>query len=120
MKDELNVNGNKIERSFRPTDRYYFDFRKCSKKNGYAQVDTSQDAHYFGTWANPVTLKVITYLEGDVNEVTCDTPEAFANELRSIKQWNTENGHTFKGIDTLCDTDLDHCFESIGLGDLLY
>jgi len=117
---ETNVNGNRIERSFMPVDRYHFDFGKCSKKNGFAQVDTSQDAHYFGTWANPVTLKVITYLEGDVHEVTADTPEMFVKELRNIKQWNEENGYVFKGIDTLLDKDLDHCFEALGLGDLLH
>ena len=32
--------------------RYYFDGQACRSENGWAQVDTDQDAHYFGTWAN--------------------------------------------------------------------
>jgi len=117
---EKNANGNKIERSFNPIDRYYFDFKKCTRKNGWAQVDTEQDAHYYGTWANPVSLKVISYVEGDIYEVTADTPQAFARELRSIKHWNEENGYKFKGIDALFDADLTYCFDAIGLRDLLY
>ena len=37
-------------------ERYHFDFGECSACNGYAQVDTSQDAPYFGIWTNPMNL----------------------------------------------------------------
>jgi hypothetical protein len=40
-------------RGFEMTNRYTFDFGTCSPQNGFAQVDTGQDAYYFGTWANP-------------------------------------------------------------------
>ena len=38
----------KITREFAPADRYVYDFGLCSYKNGCAQVDTAQDASYFG------------------------------------------------------------------------
>ena len=39
----------KITREFCPGDRYTYDFGHCSYENGWAQVDTAQDASYFGT-----------------------------------------------------------------------
>ena len=43
----------KITREFCPGDRYVYDFGLCTYEKGWAQVDTAQDASYFGTWANP-------------------------------------------------------------------
>ena len=48
----------KITREFGPGDRYVYDFGLCSYENGWAQVDTAQDASYFGTWANPTRLMI--------------------------------------------------------------
>ena len=55
----------KITREFCPGDRYVYDFGLCSYENGWAQVDTAQDASYFGTWANPTRLMIFSYCEGD-------------------------------------------------------
>ena len=44
----------KTEKNFIEADRYLFDFYHCSTKKGYAQLDTSQDASYYGTWTNPL------------------------------------------------------------------
>ena len=39
----------KITRDFRPlSDRYSFDCGPCSYANGFAQIDTKQDAPCFG------------------------------------------------------------------------
>ena len=108
-------------RSFIPNgDRYRFDFGICSVKNGFAQVDTGQDAWYFGTWANPVTLTIVNYCEGDVSVRVAQSPEEFAEELKGIKTWNEESGHHFSGIDTMCNDDLDARFEALGLGELTH
>ena len=40
-------------REFASADRYRYDFGLCSYENGFSQVDTRQDAWYYGTWANP-------------------------------------------------------------------
>ena len=80
----------KTFREFNPTDRYVYDFKLCTTGKGFAQVDTSQDAHYFGTWASPKQLMIVCYLEGDVIIKTADNQQEFADELNNIKQWNEE------------------------------
>ena len=45
----------KIAREFCPGDRYTYDFGLCSFEKGWAQVDTAQDASYFGTWTRVQT-----------------------------------------------------------------
>ena len=110
----------KTVRDFWPTDRYIYDFKLCSTKDGWAQIDTSQDAHYYGTWANPEKLVVISYCEGDVTTNTADTPEEFVAEIRQIKEWNDENGHRFIGIDPGFNEELKRRFVDLGLADLLH
>ena len=64
-------------KKFMPADRYVFDFKLCAPRDGWAQVDTSQDASYYGTWANPFKLEVITYLEGDIVIKKADNTDEF-------------------------------------------
>ena len=89
----------KTERNFLPGDRYAYDFKHCTTAKGFAQVDTSQDASYFGTWANPFTLQIVSYCEGDVTIQTADNEAEFLQEILNIRIWNEENGHKFLGID---------------------
>ena len=107
----------KTIRDFAPSDRYLYDFGRCSVSNGFAQVDTSQDAHYFGTWANPEKLQVICYCEGDVTVETAETKEEFVQALRRLKDWPY---HEFKGIDPMENKALTERFKDLGLGDLLH
>ena len=48
-------------------DRYKYDFRQCKPSDGWAQLDTKQDAPYYGNWINPLTLETLSYCEGDVS-----------------------------------------------------
>jgi len=110
----------KTIREFRPADRYVYDFGVCSTKHGFAQVDTSQDASYYGTWANPEKLMIVCYCEGDVTIQTAQNIEEFVAELRNIEAWNHENGHIFKGIDPGSNEEIAAKFRDIGLDRLLY
>ena len=110
----------KITRGFNPADRYLYDFGQCSLKNGFAQVDTSQDASYFGTWANPYRFMTVCYCEGDVTISECDNGQEFAEELRKLKAWNEEYGHRFFGIDCGMDKQMKKAFLALGLADLLH
>lgn len=110
----------KTIRDFAPANRYVYDFGVCSINKGFAQVDTSQDASYYGTWANPVKLCVLTYCEGDVTLRQAESSQEFVLELRDIKAWNQENGHQFLGIDPGFDEALKNQFISLGLSDLLH
>ena len=108
-------------REFLPdADRYIFDLGDCSIAKGWAQVDTDQDAWYYGTWANPTARKVCTFAEGDVTVETAETDAEFVEMLRAIKTWNDEQGHGFKGIDPGLSAEAIEKWKSIGLGDLLH
>ena len=102
-----------------PASRYKYDSLLCPK--GYAQVDTWQDASYYGTWANPRTLVIFAYVEGDCYTTICETVEEFISEIMVIKEWNNrqENGG-FKGIDPGLNPDNIQQWHAIGLGDLLH
>lgn len=107
-----------IDRCFNPlTDRYAFD-RCFTVGRGYAQIDTTQDAAYFGTWASPSERKIVTYAEGDITYQTAETDEAFAEAIRTLWQWNRERGFLF-GIDTGGSAELAAQFEALGLGEFL-
>jgi len=70
-----------------PLDRYYFDFHKCTKKDGWIQYDTSQDAHYFGIWVHPKKMEIVTYAEGDVSVVKCKDKESFKAEIKYMNEF---------------------------------
>ena len=48
-------------------DRYRFD--NTLLHQGYHQVDSEQDAWYYGHWLNPKTLELVEYAEGDVYDI---------------------------------------------------
>jgi hypothetical protein len=110
----------KITREFAPGDRYTYDCGLCSYKNGWAQVDTAQDASYFGTWANPARLAIFSYCEGDTTLKEAASPEEFAAELREIDAWNRANGYGPARIDPGFAPAMKEAFEAIGLADLLH
>lgn len=84
------------EHSFNPeTDRYEFDFNKCSYSNGWFQVDTYQDAGYFGIWTNPTTREIVTYAEGDITRVVCDDDNSYAIELRTTASYYVSTYHEY-------------------------
>jgi hypothetical protein len=101
------------------SNRYFFDFGECSSANGFAQVDTKQDASYYGTWANPVARMMVSYAEGDVTRTTCDTDSEFVELVREYARWNDEAGYGPMKIDTI-DPETEAAFIALGLGDLLY
>lgn len=100
-------------------DRYRFDSGECSVKNGFAQVDTKQDAWYYGTWANPHTLTIVSYAEGDITRQTAEDAEEFASAMRELKAWNEKLGY-WMGIDPMLNTEIESKFKELGLGDLLH
>ena len=62
-------------------DRYAFDLNRCTSAKGWAQLDTEQDAWYFGNWINPTTLETMSYAEGDVTHHKAETVEEFGQEV---------------------------------------
>ena len=111
----------KIERDFiLHGERYDFDFGDCSPSNGYAQVDTCQDASYYGTWTNPFDLTIVNYAEGDVTTQVSDSVEEYVDAINQLKAWYTKMNMKLHGIDTMLDDKLNERFIEIGLGDYLH
>lgn len=110
----------KITRDFAPADRYLYDLNACSMSKGWAQIDTSQDASYFGQWINPVSRKIFCYCEGDLILTTVDTDRELVAEIEGMKRWNAENGHRFKGIDPGFSENLKQALIAAGLREYLH
>ena len=49
----------KTQKTFCNSDRYIFDYDMCSFKKGFAQIDTTEDASYFGNWVNFKSLELL-------------------------------------------------------------
>jgi hypothetical protein len=109
-------------REFAPADRYVYDWGLCSEKNGFAQVDTWQDASYYGTWANPDKLLIFNYCEGDTCLTKCLSEAEFVSEIRALKEWADKSGgdRGFRGIDPGLNYENRAKWHNIGLGDLLH
>jgi len=80
------------------TDRYRFDCHACTAADGWAQLDTRQDASYYGNWVNPVTLQMVSYAEGDISHTECDSEADFIATLTRLLNWHKESGY-YLGID---------------------
>ena len=100
-------------------ERYKYDFGMCSIKNGWAQIDTSQDASYYGNWCNPFEHKLFSFIEGDTTLTECDSIEEFAIEIRRFAEWNEQHGWSF-AIDPGLDPKVEAAFIAAGLGDFLH
>jgi hypothetical protein len=110
----------KITRDFTPADRYLYDFGPCTTAKGWAQIDTSQDASYFGQWVNPARRLVFSYVEGDCILVSLDTDEELRAEFAEMKQWNETQGYRFMGIDPGFNPELKTALVSAGLQEYIH
>lgn len=79
--------------NFLPRDRYYFDYNMDMTR--WMQVDTSQDASYYGVWINPSLHCDLSYVEGDIYLNVYDSIKSFQKAVKTMKQWNENNGYGF-------------------------
>lgn len=105
-------------------ERYKYDSGICSAAKGWVQVDTKQDASYYGTWTNPFTREIFSYCEGDTTLTKCSSDNEYKQELTSLVEWNKERGY-WLGIDPgWPDRDLtiaaSQRFTDLGFADLLH
>lgn len=110
----------KTIRTFAPGERYDFDFGECSYANGWAQIDTRQDASYYGTWCSPTRREIVNYCEGDVTRQIADTDEEFVKAIREHQDWVEGAGHGPMKIDPGFAPEMKADFERLGLADLLH
>ena len=105
----------KKETFFESIDRYAFDFNMCKSSKGYAQLDTSEDASYYGNWVNFRDYKIVSYCEGDITIETCENKEEFKELLKKTVDFYKFKSETFKGIDLMCDETIKKDFNKLGL-----
>ena len=94
--------------------RYNFDAK------GYAQLDTTEDAWYYGHWIDFKNLKIISYAEGDVSIETCENKEEFKKLLKKVVDFLKFKTESFKGLDLMCNENNIKIFESLGLDKKYY
>lgn len=87
IKDRKTKAGNKLEVAWFSSERYAFD-SSSEYKNGWRQYDSKQDAWYYGVWYNPQTLQTLTYAEGDIHLVTCETWDKFKEEMVNMDEFH--------------------------------
>jgi hypothetical protein len=102
------------------SDRYAYDFGRCPSSKGWAQLDTKQDASYYGNWINPLTKELFSFCEGDTTHIYCETDEEFANKVREDIAWHNERGYGPALIDAMTNPTIAESFQKLGLGDLLH
>jgi hypothetical protein len=111
----------KITRNHRSDyDRYSFDFGCCSAEHGWAQVDSDQDAAYYGVWAQPTELKMFSFAEGDLCLKEAETREEFVAEMRAFAAFEIEQGRQAPRIDPGLRPEIHDAFVALGLGDMLH
>lgn len=101
------------------SDRYKYDFRQCKSSAGWAQLDTKQDASYFGNWINPLTFELMSYCEGDTTHTKCESEADFIATVRECVQWHAERGY-FIGIDGMCEPAIIEAFTRMGMAEFLH
>lgn len=101
-------------------DRYQFDFNLCSPSKGFSQVDTAQDASYYGHWASPSEFKLVSYVEGDVTIETAPNKEEFIDLMRSTAKWHKDRENDELKIDAMLDEKQIKAWKELGLADLLH
>ena len=110
----------KKETFFESIDRYAFDFDMCKPSKGYAQLDTSEDASYFGNWVNFRDYKIVSYCEGDITIETCENKEEFKELLKKTVDFYKFNQENFLGIDLLCNEKIINDFNRLELDKKYY
>ena len=100
-------------------DRYVFDFKCCTSAKGWAQLDTRQDASYYGNWVNPLKYETVSYCEGDCTHIQYDSEAEFIAGLTETLKWHTEHEYNPK-IDGMCNPILIEAFTRLGFAEYLH
>lgn len=94
--------------------RYDYDFGECTYAEGWAQVDTWEDASYYGNWINPTTLEWQSFAEGDTTHIKFETEAEMIEFAREFcARMNAK-------IDPGLGDEMKARFQALGLADLLH
>ena len=96
-------------------ERYHFDTNEFTTENGFAQVNTPEDAPYYGMWTNPFMMTIATFIEGDMSYCFAESAEEYCLILRGIEE--RHNHEMF--IDTMHNNELTQRFIELHMGCIL-
>lgn len=99
-------------------DRFTYD-EKLTISEGWAQIDTWQDASYFGVWCNPIKREIFTYCEGDLTLEKCESDEDFRAALEHCLTFYGRSGTPTK-IDAAFCPELAEKFHALGFKDRVH
>ena len=113
----------RVEKAQSPADdRYHYDFTLTPAK-GWAQIDTPEDAAWYGAWVNPQARRMVTYVEGEESAATLEDgedPAVFGQHVRDYCQRH-ETRHGKPGrIDDMCRDGIRSAIIALGLEDCLH
>lgn len=98
---ERTESGAAIERWFVEDGSTSKMFALMKKADGWVDYPTSSDAWYYGIWVSPLKRQVLSYCEGDVTRVTCDSDAQFMAELALMASFHgTRRSPCGKAFDT--------------------
>jgi hypothetical protein len=104
--------------------RYEIDNGVCNTDNGFCQVDTDQDASYFGIWTSPERRVVCSFMEGDitVNKATTDAEyrEVLVNCLTAYKHRNEARPHAMIDLGISRRDEFRDAFVTLGMASYIY
>lgn len=58
--------------------------RRTRSEDGWVRYGTCEDAWYFAVRVNPTKLETMTYAEGDITHVICESQDQFMAELKAM------------------------------------
>lgn len=105
-------------------NRYTFDFKLCTYERGWCQIDTHQDASYFGIWTSPSERRIVTYCEGDLTTqyAASDTEyrQNLVHCLMHYRNWNEKYPHAMIDMGIRTRPEMRERFNELGLASYCY
>jgi hypothetical protein len=105
-------------------NRYEIDNGVCNSASGFCQIDTSQDASYFGIWTSPSQRAVCSFMEGDitVEKATTDAEyrEILVNCLTSHRHNNEAHPHAMIDLGISRRDEFRDAFVTLGMASYIY
>lgn len=82
----------KVTKGHSGGDRYQYDSDLCSYEKGWVQIDTNQDASYYGHWCNLESLQFFSFVEGETTLFEYESIEEFKQALVEQRDFHLQDG----------------------------
>jgi hypothetical protein len=112
-----------IKRTFAEDgSRYEIDWGPCHPDRGFCQIDTDQDASYFGIWTNPERMIIASFIEGDIEVETATDPADYRTALVACltRYKHRSRSHAMIDLGLSGRADIQDQFNALGLNTFTY